>query len=460
MLSDPEAALAIQPSNEPSWVADVIWWQVYPLGFVGAFPTPDDGESATPEQHRLLRLTAWLDHAVELGATGLSLGPIFDSVTHGYDTTDFSRIDPRLGTDEDFEELVGQAHARGLKVLLDGVFNHVGPRFPRYLDALADPKSIAAQWFNVADIDGKAVFKDFEGHGGLIALNHANPEVEDFVVGVMTDWLDRGADGWRLDAAYSMPTSFWAKVLPRVRESHPDVWIVGEVIHGDYSAIVAESTMDSVTQYELWKATWSSFNDGNMFELEWSHKRHNEFLETFAPMTFIGNHDVTRIASQLEDSRHLPLALVVLMTSGGTPSIYAGDEFALPGIKEERAGGDDAIRPEFPAAGPELLANASDDAEEIMCLHHNLIELRRRNPWLHRALSETVVLTNTFYAYEVSDGTSSMTIALNIGDNAVSMPCAGPLLAGSHAVTQRDESWTIPGHGWAVVGQLEGGQAA
>ena len=164
----------------------------------------------------------------------------------------------------------------------------------------------------------------------------------------MTHWLDRGADGWRLDAAYAVPPSFWAQVLPQVRERHPEAYVVGEVIHGDYARVVTESGIDAVTQYELWKAVWSSLNDGNLHELAHALGRHDGFLDTFVPLTFVGNHDVTRIASRLTDPRHLPHALAVLFTVGGTPSVYAGDEQAFTGVKEDRAGGDDAVRPPFP----------------------------------------------------------------------------------------------------------------
>ncbi len=144
-----------------------------------------------------------------------------------------------------------------------------------------------------------------------------------------------------------MPPEFWARVLPRVREAHPDVTVIGEVIHGDYVDLVARSGLDGVTQYELWKATWSSLVDRNLFELAWALDRHTGFVEHFRPMTFVGNHDVTRIASTVGD-RGAVLALAVLMTVGGSPSLYYGDEDALRGVKEERIGGDDAVRPELP----------------------------------------------------------------------------------------------------------------
>jgi cyclomaltodextrinase / maltogenic alpha-amylase / neopullulanase len=431
-------------ATEPAWVEHVIWWQIYPLGFVGAFPCdPPPGAG----EHRLRRIVDWLDHALELGASGIALGPIFASRTHGYDTTDHHRIDPRLGDDADFDELVFQAHRRGLRVLLDGVFNHVGTDFPRYRDALAGNDS---SWFRRRGGE----FQTFEGHGELIALNHGNPEVVDYTVDVMTHWLRRGADGWRLDAAYAVPDRFWAQVLPRVRQEFADAWFVGEVIHGDYSAHVRDGGFDSVTQYELWKAIWSSLNDGNFHELDHALARHNEFLDAFVPMTFVGNHDVTRIASKLENIRHLEHALVILLAIGGTPSVYAGDEWAYRGVKEERVGGDDAVRPEFtsPAAG------GDEHGRDVYRLHQYLIGLRRRHPWLHTARTSAEKLTNTQYVFVARHESHTLLVALNIDDAPMPLELGdflhgeSRILAGSGAPPQDVvSSVEIEPHGWLIV---------
>jgi len=194
-------------------------------------------------------------------------------------------------------------------------------------------------------------------------------------------------------------------------------WFVGEVIHGDYPAFVAESTVDAVTQYELWKAIWSSLNSANFFELDWALQRHNEFLDTFAPLTFVGNHDVTRIASQLEDVENLPLALAILLTVGGTPSIYYGDEQAFRGVKEDRAGGDDAIRPAF----GDKPADLEPYGWPTYRLHQDLIGLRRRHAWLHRARTTKIRLTNEQYEYEVSDGTNRLRVTLDVTAHSYSI---------------------------------------
>ena len=415
------------------WVEDVIWWQVFPLGFVGA---PEHTEPQLT--HRLPALVNWLDYLVELGASGIALGPIFASTSHGYDTIDHLRIDSRLGDEQDFTRLVDEAHGRGIRVLLDGVFNHVGREFPRFQEVLEQgPEAPSANWFHLYWPE----YEHFEGHRDLVTLNHDDPQVQDYVVEVMCHWLERGADGWRLDAAYAVPAEFWASVVPRVRDRFPEAYLVGEVIHGDYADYVQRSGLDSVTQYELWKSTWSSLNEGNFFELDWTLRRHDEWLESFVPLTFLGNHDTTRIASKLTDLRHYPHALAILMTVGGTPSIYAGDEQGFRGIKRDQPGGDAEVRPPFPAS-PEELAPFGQD---LFHLHQLLIGVRRRHRWLHTARTQTQHLTNTQLVYRVSAGDQSLRVALNIGDEPLPVG-GGEVLAG--------QVWdgVVPAHGWAVLG--------
>ncbi|MFK0173096.1 alpha-amylase family protein [Streptomyces sp. NPDC090306] len=430
------------------WSDHAIWWHVYPLGFLGAerAALPAD----VPPHHRLPALADWLDHLVALGCNGLALGPVFASETHGYDTVDHFRIDPRLGTEDDLVDLVERAAARGVRVQLDGVFNHVGRSFGPFADVLRDgPASPYADWFVPEGDD----FRTFEGHRHLVALNHAAPAVADHVAAVLGHWLDRGVAGWRLDAAYAVPRPFWRAVTDRVRARHPGAWFSGEVIHGDYAAYVTEGGLDTVTQYELWKAVWSSLNDANPHELAWALKRHNALLDTFAPQTFVGNHDVTRIASRLDDSRHLPHALALLFTLGGIPSVYAGDERGLLGVKEERVGGDDAVRPAFPPGGP---AGLGDDGLPLQRLHQTLIGVRRRHPWLVRARTTVHSLGNAALTYTLVDpeGGASVAVALNFGagHTTVGVPAAPwTHAAGDTAVDPVTGSVALPPFGWSVA---------
>ncbi|MBY6685392.1 DUF3459 domain-containing protein [Rhodococcus sp. BP-149] len=413
------------------WVDHVIWWQVYPLGFVGA-----EAEAVDRTEHRLDRIEGWFDYLLELGCNGLALGPVFASETHGYDTVDHLRIDSRLGTDSDMDALIGAARAKGIRVLLDGVFNHVGRSHPQFVRAEQDgPDSDAGRWFRWKD--GRP--RTFEGHDLLVELNHDEQAVQEHVAQVMTHWLDRGVDGWRLDAAYAVSPAFWAAVLPRVREAHPDAWIVGEMIHGDYASYVRESGLDSITQYELWKATWSALKDANFFEFAHALGRHDELLPTFVPATFVGNHDVTRIASTLDDD-DADIAAALLFFVAGTPTVYYGDEQGFRGIKEERVGGDDAIRPEFPATPDDLAPYGWPHYRR----HQALIAMRRRFPWLHRAHAEVSGLENTAVTLTATDGTTTLVLSANIGDAPVPRP-AGDIVAAADGVENdlRPHSWAV-----------------
>jgi glycosidase len=391
---------------------------------------------------RLAMLAGWLDHLVGLGCNGLALGPVFASETHGYDTVDHYRIDPRLGSEDDLQRLIDEASRKGVRVLLDGVFNHVGRGFEPFADVAArGDDSPYRDWFH-PDL------RTFEGHDRLVTLNHAEPKVADYVTDVMTHWLERGVDGWRLDAAYAVPPPFWRTVTDRVRARFPDVWFVGEVIHGDYTRLVEHTGFDSLTQYELWKAIWSSLNDRNFFELAHALNRHNGMLDVFVPQTFLGNHDVTRIASRLNRKELLQHALVILLTTGGVPSIYAGDEFGFEGIKEERAGGDDAIRPAFPERPDETPGYSAPYHR----LHQDLIGLRRRHPWLVRAQTTVATLTNTALSYTVGHGADRLAVVLNLGDEPATaeLPAADWTCAAGEASFTADGA-TIPPAGWAIA---------
>jgi glycosidase len=353
-----------------------IWWHVYPLGATGA---PVQERQEGDDGHRLLRLVPWLDHVVELGCDGLLLGPVFTSATHGYDTLDHYTLDPRLGDGEDWDVFVAEARRRGLRILLDGVFNHVSTAHPLVQDGPTRP---------------------WEGHGDLAELDHADPAVADLVTDVMLHWLRRGADGWRLDVAYAVPSDFWVEVLGRVRREFPDALFLGEVIHGDYPAVARAGTLDTVTQYELWKAVWSSLVDRNLWELAWALERHDELSSDLVLQTFVGNHDVTRIASRVGDEG-AALAAVLLLTLPGMPSVYYGDELAFRGEKGSSWGADTPLRPALPDTPAEI------ELGWAMFRHHQeLIALRRANPWLTRGRVAVVDKANEQLTYEVR-GTGS-----------------------------------------------------
>ncbi|OZG62901.1 alpha-amylase [Bifidobacterium hapali] len=395
---------------------NTIWWQVYPLGFTGApiRPATDAERTLTP---RLDMITSWLDYLIDLGANGLMLNPVFASSTHGYDTTDYYRIDPRLGDDAAFDRLVTACHARGIRIMLDGVFNHIGRQSSLFQRALVGNDPHTESMFRIArDSAGQVSgYERFEGNDDLPVFNHDEPAVAQLVADVMCYWMRRGVDAWRLDAAYAVPPEFWTHVLPQVRRAFPQAWFMGEVIHGDYPAIITDSGMDSLTQYELWKAIWSSIKSGNFYELDWSLARHNTFMRTFTPLTFVGNHDVTRIVSQIGESE-AALAMTVLFSVGGVPSMYYGDEQAWRGVKADVLGGDDAVRPMFPSNRDGL----GNDGAWMFQLVQGLIAIRRQHPWMIRAISEPTQVSNRSYSYDVigtgNDANQRLHVDLRLGE--------------------------------------------
>ncbi|MGV1003304.1 MAG: alpha-amylase family glycosyl hydrolase [Candidatus Nanopelagicales bacterium] len=442
----------------PGWLDGCVWWHVYPLGFSGAEANTRQVRGVV---HRLRHLAQWLDYARDLGVSGLQLGPVFASQTHGYDTTDHLRIDHRLGDDADFDALVAGCHQRGMRVLLDGVFNHVGSDHPLFQAAVAagpNPTgggAAAARWFRLHWEPGAARPRhaDFEGHQDLVALNHAEPAVSDYVVSVMNHWLDRGADGWRLDAAYAVPPAFWRPVVERVKQRHPDSWIIGEVIHGEPVDYLRASGLDGITAYTLWRPLWRAMNDANLFDLSWQVGLLDEYAWANPPMTFAGNHDVTRLASQLTDQRHFGHAIAALMTLPGSPSIYYGDEQAFRGVKEVGWGGDDAVRPMFPDR-PDGLAPWG---WPIYHLHARLITMRRRFGWLTRARASAPHVSNiaaAFTSRPSEGGGRGVTVLLNISDDEYFFPIDLPnpnFEVGSDGMDGTGDLKLVPAHSWRVV---------
>jgi len=436
-------------------VRPIAWWFAYPLGFVGAYPEGDAGPPA-PGEHRLGRIQLWLEYLKKQGVNGVALGPIFKSETHGYDTVDHLTLDPRLGEDADFDAFIAEAHRLGLKVQLDGVFNHVARSHPRAQIALADGlQSPSMAWFKPVDFgEGDLALEHVEGSENLIELNHRAPVVRDYVVEVMRHWLDRGIDSWRLDSAYRVPTSFWADVLPRVRETHPDAYFTAEVINGDYAAFVKASTVDSVTQYELWRAIWSSLDQKNLHHLAWALERHNHLLDTFVPTTFIGNQDTSRIASIIRDPRHLSHAVVLLAILGGTPIVYAGDAQGATGFRDEGPGGKLAIRQEFPADPNTLTLDL--DSHEIFETYKQLFALRRRNQWLHRAQCEMLLVEDEHIVIRVvphpEEATGqSLLLLLNLADTPRERPAGVDAHVFLACDPETGRTGVLAAHGWAVA---------
>ncbi|MFR7452528.1 alpha-amylase family glycosyl hydrolase [uncultured Subdoligranulum sp.] len=331
------------------WYQNAVIYQIYPLGLCGA-PLQNDGVQA----HRLRRLLDWVEPIKELGATCVLFNPLFESDAHGYDTRDFNKVDVRLGTGEDLKAVCEALHAAGLKVMLDGVFNHVGRGFWAFRDVQEKKwDSPYKDWFHLS-FDGNTNYNDgfwyesWEGCNELVKLNLHNTAVREHLFDAIAGWVrDYDIDGLRLDVAYCLDQDFLAALRNFTNQLKPDFVLVGETLHGDYNRWMNDNACHSVTNYECYKGLYSSFNTGNMHEIAYSLNR--QFgAEPWCLYTgkqllsFVDNHDVTRIASILQDKQQLKPIYGLLFGMPGTPAVYYGSEWGLTGEKKD---GDPALRP-------------------------------------------------------------------------------------------------------------------
>lgn len=336
------------------WAYESVFYQIYPMGFCGA-PKQNDGICSS----RINKVNDWIGHIKKLGADAIYFSPIFDSDSHGYDTRDFYKIDCRLGTNEDFSAVCKNLHRNNIKVVLDGVFNHVGRGFWAFQDVIKNKEnSPYKDWFCIS-FGGNSNYNDgfwyegWEGHFELVKLNLRNDAVINHIFDAIKKWVDEfNIDGLRLDVAYSLDHDFLRRLRSFCDSLKPDFLLVGEMLHGDYNLLVNESMLHSVTNYECYKGIFSSFNSLNMFEIIHS------LLRQFGPetwtlykgkhlMNFVDNHDVSRIASILTNKEHLKLAYGLLLAMPGIPCLYYGSEWGVEGIKQH--GTDDNLRPSFDA---------------------------------------------------------------------------------------------------------------
>jgi len=331
-----------------AWYDEAVFYHIYPLGLTGAPKKNDYGEPV----HRLNTLLPWIGHLKKLGFTALYIGPLFQSVGHGYETTDYRLLDSRLGTNEDLKNFVAACHEAGLKVIFDGVFNHTGRDFFAFKDLQKNRESSAYRdWYCHVNFWGNNEYNDgfsYENWGGynlLAKLNQRNPDVRDYICNIVRYWVSEfDADGIRLDAADVLDFEFMKALRRTADEVKADFWLMGEVIHGDYSRWANENTLHSVTNYALHKALYSGHNDHNYFEIAHTVQRLNGMIPGHIKLyNFVDNHDVERISTKLMNKAHYLPVHILLYTLPGIPSVYYGSEFGIEGRKEH--GSDDSLRP-------------------------------------------------------------------------------------------------------------------
>lgn len=334
------------------WADDAVFYHIYPLGLCGA---PRQNDFSGPHQNRLEKHIPWFDHARDLGATAVLLGPVLESGTHGYDIADYFRVDRRLGDRSVMARIAAEAHERGLKLVLDGVFHHVGREFWAFRDVREKgAESRFADWFFL-DFNGTSPFNDrfsyhsWNGCYDLVKLNLGHPEVRGHLFDAVAGWIKEfGIDGLRLDAADSIDMAFLRDLGHWCRELKPDFWLMGEAVKGPYTPWLEKGELDSMTNYECYKGLYSSHNDENYFEIAYCLRRQfgeKGLYPSASLYTFAENHDVPRVASRLKKADHLFPLYGLLFTIPGIPSVYYGGEFGLKGTKA--ANDDWPLRPEL-----------------------------------------------------------------------------------------------------------------
>lgn len=393
------------------WAYNSIFYQIYPIGFCGA-PVHNDGVCVP----RIRKLMDWSEYLQTLGVDSILLNPIFESDNHGYDTRDFKEIDCRLGTNEDFKEVCEDLHKHNVKIVLDGVFNHVGRGFWAFKDVQEKKwDSPYKDWFHIS-FDGNSCYDDgfwyegWEGHFELVKLNLQNPAVVDYLMECVKYWIDEfDIDGLRLDVAYSLDHNFMRRLRSYTQELKPNFALIGEVLFGDYNIIVNDEMLHSCTNYECYKGLYSSFNCMNMFEI--AHSLHRQFgsdqwciYRGKHLMTFVDNHDVTRLASILTNKEHIPLAYGLLMGMPGIPCLYYGSEWAEPG--EKAPDNDYALRPCFEEPKP----------NELTEFIKKLIRVRQGSDALCNGAYKNVVIQNHQLLFERCSEKERVIVAINAAD--------------------------------------------
>lgn len=434
-----------------AWYDEAIFYHIYPLGLTGA---PKENPYGEPV-HRLNTLLPWISHIKEIGCNALYIGPLFESVGHGYETTDYKKLDSRLGTNEDLTNFVSECHKAGIRVILDGVFNHTGRDFFAFQDIKNNREnSQYKDWYCNVNFWGNNSFGDgfsYENWGGydlLAKLNQHNPAVRDYICDVIRFWVKEfDIDGIRLDAADVMDFDYMKALRQVANDVKPDFWLMGEVIHGDYSRWANDGTLHSVTNYMLHKALYSAHNDHNYFEVAHTIKYVSGMTgDRLKLYTFADNHDVERIYTKLNNKAHFAPVHIMLYTLPGIPSIYYGSEFGIEGRKER--GSDDSLRPAL------NYDDYKDAVETNPCtkLIATLGKIRQNTPTLCYGDYKELELQTTHFAYERTFDGKSVIVTVNNADNEVyfNLPCGnskeyvGALTGKRVSVTNGHIQITVP----------------
>lgn len=404
-----------------NWINEAVFYHIYPLGFCGAPQFNKDEELVVS---RINKVTEWIPHFKELGIDAIYFGPLFESTEHGYDTADYEVIDKRLGTNKDFKEVCERLHENGIKVVLDGVFNHVGRDFWAFKDVIKNKEnSKYCSWFQNLDFAGSSPMGDpfwyegWEGHYNLVKLNLKNQELKDYLFGAVEKWINEfDIDGIRFDVAYCMDEDFFRDINTFCKSKKKNFWLMGEMVHGDYARLAKKGMLDSVTNYECYKGIYSSHNDKNYFEI--AHSLNRQFgkggiYENIYTYNFVDNHDVNRLASVLSEKSHINNIYTMLFFAvPGVPSIYYGSEWALEGTKKN--GSDFELRPSI---------ELDDMVKDHKLVKHisQLIKIRKESQALQIGKYEAVSIKNEQLVISRTSENEVVYILFNLADKSESI---------------------------------------
>ena len=403
-----------------AWYEEAVFYHIYPLGLTGA---PKQNSYEEPV-HRLHTILPWISHIKEIGCNAIYIGPLFESVGHGYETTDYKKLDSRLGTNKDLTNFVAECHKLGIRVILDGVFNHTGRDFFAFQDILKNrEQSPYKDWYCNVNFWGNNSYNDgfsYDNWGGydlLVKLNQHNPAVKEYIQDVIRFWVKEfDIDGIRLDAADVLDFEYMKALRSVANEVKPDFWLMGEVIHGNYSRWANDGTLHSVTNYMLHKALYSSHNDHNYFEVAHTIKYVSGMVGNNLKLySFVDNHDVERIYTKLNNKAHFVPVHVMLYTLPGVPSIYYGSEFGIEGKKERYS--DDSLRPALNYEDYKDAVKTNPYTQLIAALG----KIRQNTQALCYGDYQELELQTTHFAYARSLNGKSVITTVNNGDNAVTM---------------------------------------
>lgn len=397
-------------------IKNAVFYHIYPLGFCGVINNKKNILSASGFDKFDDK---WINHLKNMGINSVYFGPIFQSSYHGYDTIDYLKIDDRLGTNDDFKNIVSKLHANNIRVIIDGVFNHVGRDFWAFVDVKNNKaNSQYSSWFNI-DFNGNSNYNDgfyyegWEGHYDLVKLNLYNKNVRDYLLHVVEEWVHEfDIDGIRLDVAYLLNKDFIKELRLTTNKFNNDFWLMGEMIHGDYNSIVSPEMLHSATNYELYKGLYSSHNDKNYFEIAYSLNRQFGEYGIYRNLTlynFVDNHDVNRIATIINDKRYLNNIYTLLFTIPGVPSIYYGSEWGIEGDKSIT---DLNLRPELSIDN----FDNDDKSKKLEDFITKLISIRKNNKELTLGIYKEFIVKNKQFVFGRYLNDNWIIILLNLDD--------------------------------------------